>query len=1427
MSDNFCLPAPCPVVLSSTCVFYEGENLVYIGVNTGDSLEVALQKINGKIQDTAFGYIFRNGIEQPIPGGPVVLGGSLIQNTTITGAYNVNFTQANLGAVKFVTAGGTSSQYVKGDGSLDSTSLQPAGNYITGLTGDGTASGPGSVTFTLSTVNNNPGTYGSSTSIPQITVDAKGRVTTVTPVTVYIPSGSLSFTGDVSGSGNTGSTTTLTLNTVNSNVYTNNTFLKFTVNGKGLVTAATPVVSGDIETVLGYTPVTNARTITINGVTYDLTANRSWSVGTVTSVGVSAGAGISASVLNPNDTPVISITNTAPDQIVALTAGDGINITGTYPNFTVSNSASYMSLQGDWNAATNTPNLTSGPITTGYAWRVSVDGNTDLGGITDWKVGDLAVKSATGWIKIDNSDTITSVFGRVGAIVAQTGDYNTDLVTEAINNLYFTTSRARQAISGSGPINYSTTTGIISINQSSGTSDGYLSSSDWSTFYNKESAISPGITTQYWRGDKTWQILDTSVVPENTNQYFTTSRARQSVSLTTTGSSGASTYDNITGIFNVPNYTLAGLGGVPTTRTLTINGTTYDLSADRTWTLTGFMPAGGTAGQILAKIDGTDYNTEWIDNYATQVKNVVKLGATLSKGTPVYITSADGTNIIVNAAGNQSEATSSKTFGLLETGGVLNDQVKVVTYGLISGLDTSMANAGDPVWLGPNGTLLYGLANKPYAPAHMVYIGAVSRVQQNNGEIFVNVQNGFEMDEIHNVSAQNPANNAILAYSTSTSLWEKNTIAGVLGYTPVPTTRTLTINGTAYDLSADRSWTISTGISGSGTTNYLSKWTGSTSLGNSIVYDNGSAVGINTASPFESAAFKLDVNGGVLIKNTSGTSAQLVLIDSNPATGGNNGFVQLTAGGNTGTAYGQWQTYYGTSIASGVLRLQPAGGNVLIGSTTAVTGAGMLQVVGDVNITGAFKVNGVAISSGGVTSFNTRTGAVTLSSSDVTTALGYTPYSSANPNGYITSSASITGTSDGVSTSVAAGSEKNLLYSQMADNDFFRIRVGGASNAGWAEIATADDGNEPIYVRQYTGVFSSLTRTATLLDGSGNTSFPGTVTAPTFSGALSGNASTATTATNSSQLNGISSTQIFNNMGQNHGTYQNFNSVGDFGVRYMQGSTNGPQSGQFYGFTLGLGNDYSISQYASQFYWMRNTTNPYIWIRYEEGGSWGSWTKVSAGYADSAGSASTAGNVSSISSAVGGSYTWTGIQYFQTNNGGSAVNNSNTAALEAYSTGNNSAFMSFHKGGYYAINMGLDGDNVFRIGGWSAGANRLQMDMSGNLTMAGDVTAYSDARVKTNVKTIDKALEKVLALRGVSYIRTDSNDVRTKIGVIAQETLPIVPEVVNQDNDGMYNVSYGNFAGLFIEAFKEQQVKIDKQDKVIEELKQTIHDLTK
>jgi hypothetical protein len=113
-------------------------------------------------------------------------------------------------------------------------------------------------------------------------------------------------------------------------------------------------------------------------------------------------------------------------------------------------------------------------------------------------------------------------------------------------------------------------------------------------------------------------------------------------------------------------------------------------------------------------------------------------------------------------------------------------------------------------------------------------------------------------------------------------------------------------------------------------------------------------------------------------------------------------------------------------------------------------------------------------------------------------------------------------------------------------------------------------------------------------------------------------------------------------------------------------------------------------------------------------------------------------------------------------------------------------------------------------GGW-----RLRCDDSGNAIATGDVTAYSDRRVKENIVTIEDPLNKILSLRGVYYNRIDSDDKQRKLGVIAQETLEVLPEVVGQDTDGMYNVAYGNMVALLIEGMKEQQ-------KQIEELKQLI-----
>lgn len=196
-----------------------------------------------------------------------------------------------------------------------------------------------------------------------------------------------------------------------------------------------------------------------------------------------------------------------------------------------------------------------------------------------------------------------------------------------------------------------------------------------------------------------------------------------------------------------------------------------------------------------------------------------------------------------------------------------------------------------------------------------------------------------------------------------------------------------------------------------------------------------------------------------------------------------------------------------------------------------------------------------------------------------------------------------------------------------------------------------------------------------------------------------------------------------------------------------------------------------------------------------------------------------AGNYTSYALSLSGG-TVEGVAYFQTNSGGLS-GNTTSARLQAYSTGNNSAFMSFHKSGNYAINMGLDDDNVFRIGGWSASANRFQMDMSGNLTMAGNVTAYSDEGLKKDWAPV--ATDFVARLAGIksgTYTRIDSGE--RQAGASAQDWQKLLPEVVNAGADGILSLAYGNAAMVSaVELAKrvvEQDLRIAKLEALVERL---------
>lgn len=155
-----------------------------------------------------------------------------------------------------------------------------------------------------------------------------------------------------------------------------------------------------------------------------------------------------------------------------------------------------------------------------------------------------------------------------------------------------------------------------------------------------------------------------------------------------------------------------------------------------------------------------------------EVKN--DQGAVLSKGQAVYVSGANGTNVLVKRAQANAEATSSKTLGLLAEDLAVNGIGKIITEGLLGGLNTSTATAGDPVWLSPTtaGGLVYGLANKPSAPNHLVYIGVVLRSNANNGEIYVKIQNGFELDELHDVKITSPVANQVIVRDPTNSFWQ-------------------------------------------------------------------------------------------------------------------------------------------------------------------------------------------------------------------------------------------------------------------------------------------------------------------------------------------------------------------------------------------------------------------------------------------------------------------------------------------------------------------------------------------------------------------------------------------------------------------------------------------------------------------------------
>ena len=127
-----------------------------------------------------------------------------------------------------------------------------------------------------------------------------------------------------------------------------------------------------------------------------------------------------------------------------------------------------------------------------------------------------------------------------------------------------------------------------------------------------------------------------------------------------------------------------------------------------------------------------------------------------------------------------------------------------------------------------------------------------------------------------------------------------------------------------------------------------------------------------------------------------------------------------------------------------------------------------------------------------------------------------------------------------------------------------------------------------------------------------------------------------------------------------------------------------------------------------------------------------------------------------------------------------------------------------------SVNFNNTGTGDISVGIGTTGPS-YKLDVAGTIRATGDVIAYSDVRVKENIKTIDNSLEKVSKLRGVEFNKIGDN--KKSIGVIAQEIEKVIPEVVKEDDKGMKSVAYGNISGLLIEAIKELKAEIEELKK--------------
>jgi hypothetical protein len=403
------------------------------------------------------------------------------------------------------------------------------------------------------------------------------------------------------------------------------------------------------------------------------------------------------------------------------------------------------------------------------------------------------------------------------------------------------------------------------------------------------------------------------------------------------------------------DYTLTQLGDVIITSAANNDVLKYNGS---NWVNTQLY-----TGTVAQYIDGTGaYQTFPTllssDRLVTNVRNTS--GATITKGTVVYLNGSSGTLPTIAKAQANAESTSTGTYGVVQDNIANNANGYVVVIGNLTALDTSAYNAGDILWLSP--TVAGGYTTtKPVAPNHAVYVGIVTRSSNTQGTIEVKIQNGYELDELHNVLITSVANNDVLVYETASSLWKNKAFSTL----ETDTLNSVTGRGntTANDITVGS-------VTAAGLSNLLGQIKTFVTTGNTYI-------GANPTSATD-AGFKLDVNGTTRLNGNTTVTGVLTGSDTIRST---NGTVTVSI------SYGSTAGIIGTT-SNHSLEIR-TNNTYRVGVSTAgvvnianLIGTGSRMVVAD----SAGNLSTQAIPTSAVSSVFGRTGAVVAASGDYTTS---------------------------------------------------------------------------------------------------------------------------------------------------------------------------------------------------------------------------------------------------------------------------------------------------------------------------------------------------------------------------------------------------------------------------------------------------------